>query len=112
VKTGALRALAVTTETRLPYLPDLPTIAERGFSSYEISSWQGAFAPAGTPNDIVAKISGELTRMLGMPEIRTRISREGAEPVGSTPEAFAARVKSEIAKWGKVIKTSGITASN
>ena len=112
VKAGALRALAVTTETRLPYLPEVPTIAERGFSGYEISSWQGAFAPAGTPNEIVAKISGELARMLDVPEIRTRISREGADPVGSTPDAFAARVKSEIAKWSKVIKSSGIATSN
>jgi tripartite-type tricarboxylate transporter receptor subunit TctC len=112
VKAGALRPLAVTAETRLPYLPDLPTIAERGFPGYEISSWQGAFAPAGTPNETVAKISGELARMLDAPEVRTRISREGADPVGSTPEAFAARVKSEIAKWSKVIKASGITTSN
>jgi len=112
VKTGALRVLAVTTETRLPYLPDVPTVAERGFPGYEISSWQGVFAPAGTPNEIVAKINGELTGMLEAPEVRTRISREGADPVGSTPEAFAARVKSEIAKWSKVIKTSGISTSN
>jgi tripartite-type tricarboxylate transporter receptor subunit TctC len=112
VKTGSVRALAVTTETRLPYLPEVPTIAERGFSGYEISSWQGAFAPAGTPNEIVAKISGELARMLDVPEIRTRISREGADPMGSTPDAFAARVKSEIAKWSKVIKASGIATSN
>jgi tripartite-type tricarboxylate transporter receptor subunit TctC len=96
----------------LPYLPEVPTIVERGFSGYEISSWQGVFAPAGTPNEIVAKISGELGRMLDVPEIRTRISREGADPVGSTPDAFAARVKSEIAKWSKVIKASGIATSN
>src|SRR5262245_46346400 len=112
VKAGSLRALAVTTEARLPYLPDVPTIAEQGFAGYEISSWQGAFAPAGTPKEIVAKINRELVRMLDEPEVRARISREGADPVGSTPEAFAQRVKDEIAKWSKVIKQAGITTSN
>lgn len=112
VRAGTLRALAVTTETRLPYLPDVPTIAEQGFPGYEISSWQGAFAPAGTPSDVVAKINGELVRMLGQPAIRARMSREGADPVGSTPEAFAQRVRDEIIKWGKVIKAAGIQTSN
>jgi tripartite-type tricarboxylate transporter receptor subunit TctC len=112
VKAGSLRPLAVTTEARLPYLPDLPTIAEQGFAGYEISSWQGAFAPAGTPKEIVAKINRELVRMLHEPEIRARISREGADPVGSTPDAFAQRVKDEIAKWSKVIKQAGITTLN
>jgi tripartite-type tricarboxylate transporter receptor subunit TctC len=112
IKAGSLRALAVTTETRLPYLPDVPTIAERGFAGYEISSWQGAWAPAGTPKDIVAKINGELVRMLAVPEIRARIQREGADPVGSTPDAFARRVSSEIAKWSRVIKAAGISTSN
>ena len=96
IKTGALRAIAVTTEQRLPYLPDVPTIAELGFPGYEISSWQGVFAPAGTPKDVVGKINGELVRMLNVPEIRRRISQEGADPVGSTPDAFATRVKNEI----------------
>ncbi|MGA7488464.1 MAG: tripartite tricarboxylate transporter substrate binding protein [Xanthobacteraceae bacterium] len=112
VRAGTLRALAVTTETRLPYLPDVPTIAEQGFPGYEISSWQGAFAPAGTPSDVVAKINGELVRMLGQPAIRARMSREGADPVGSTPEAFAQRVRDEIIKWGKVINAAGIQTSN
>ena len=112
VKAGSLRPLAVTTEARLPYLPDVPTIAEQGFPGYEISSWQGAFAPAGTPKEIVAKINRELVRMLDEPEVRARISREGADPVGSTPEAFAQRVKDEIAKWSKVIKQAGITTLN
>ena len=112
IKTGALRAIAVTTEERLPYLPDVPTIAELGFPGYEISSWQGVFAPAGTPKDVVGKINGELVRMLNVPEIRRRISQEGADPVGSTPDAFATRVKNEITKWTKVIKTSGIQPSN
>jgi tripartite-type tricarboxylate transporter receptor subunit TctC len=112
VRAGSLRALAVTTEARLPYLPDLPTIAEQGFPGYEISSWQGAFAPAGTPKEIVAKINRELVRMLAEPEIRARITREGADPVGSTPDAFAQRVKDEIAKWSRVIKQAGITTPN
>jgi tripartite-type tricarboxylate transporter receptor subunit TctC len=112
IKTGALRAIAVTTEERLPYLRDVPTIAELGFPGYEISSWQGVFAPAGTPKDVVAKINGELVRMLNVPEIHRRISQEGADPVGSTPDAFATRVKNEITKWTKVIKTSGIQPSN
>ena len=109
---AALRAIAVTTEERLPYLPDVPTIAELGFPGYEISSWQGVFAPAGTPKDVVGKINGELVRMLNVPEVRRRISQEGADPVGSTPDAFANRVKNEITKWTKVIKTSGIQPSN
>jgi tripartite-type tricarboxylate transporter receptor subunit TctC len=112
IKAGTLRALAVTTQQRLPYLADVPTIAESGFPGYEISSWQGVFAPAGTPKDVVAKINGELVRMLNVPEVRQRILHEGADPVGSTPAAFADRVKNEIAKWTKVIKTSGIQPSN
>jgi tripartite-type tricarboxylate transporter receptor subunit TctC len=112
IKAGTLRAIAVTTEERLPYLPDVPTIAELGFPGYEISSWQGVFAPAGTPKDVVAKINGELVRMLKVPEVHRRISEEGADPVGSTPDAFANRVKNEITKWTKVIKTSGIQTSN
>jgi tripartite-type tricarboxylate transporter receptor subunit TctC len=112
IRAGTLRALAVTTEERLPYLPDVPTIAELGFPGYEISSWQGVFAPAGTPKDVVAKINGELVRMLKVPEVNRRISQEGADPVGSTPEAFADRVKNEITKWTKVIKASGIQPSN
>jgi tripartite-type tricarboxylate transporter receptor subunit TctC len=112
IKAGTLRAIAVTTEERLPYLPDVPTIAELGFPGYEISSWQGVFAPAGTPKGVVVKINGELVRMLNVPDVRRRISQEGADPVGSTPDAFATRVKNEITKWTKVIKTSGIQPSN
>ena len=112
IKAGTLRAIAVTTEERLPYLPDVSTIAELGFPGYEISSWQGVFAPAGTPKDVVAKINGELVRMLNVPDVRRRISQEGADPIGSTPDAFANRVKNEITKWTKVIKTSGIQPSN
>jgi tripartite-type tricarboxylate transporter receptor subunit TctC len=112
VKAGTLRPIAVTTEQRLPYLPEVPTIAESGFAGYEISSWQGVLAPAGTPKDVVAKINGELVRMVNSPEVRRRISQEGADPVGSTPEQFAERVKSEIAKWTRVAKAAGIQTVN
>jgi tripartite-type tricarboxylate transporter receptor subunit TctC len=112
VRAGTLRALAVTTERRLPYLPDVPTIAESGFPGYEISSWQGVFAPAGTPKAVVDKINGELVRMVNAPDVRARMSLEGADPVGSTSDQFAARVQSEIAKWSKVIRAAGIPAPN
>ena len=112
VKAGSLRAIAVTTEQRLPYLPDVPTIAESGFPGYEISSWQGVFAPGGTPRDVVGKINGEVVRLLSVPEVRARISLEGADPVGSSPHAFAERVKSEIAKWTKVARSAGIAGPN
>jgi tripartite-type tricarboxylate transporter receptor subunit TctC len=112
VKAGALRVLAVTTEQRLPYLPDVPTFAESGFRGYEISSWQGVFAPAGTPKDIVDKIGGELVGMVNAPDVRARMAREGADPVGSSPEQFAERMKSEVAKWSKVAKDAGMATGN
>ena len=112
VKKGTLRALAVTTEKRLSYLPDLPTIAESGFPGYEINSWQGVFAPGGTPKNVVTKINGEIVRMLKAPEVRARMALEGADPVGSTPEEFSARVVSELAKWSKVVKDTGLATSN
>ena len=108
VRAGTLRAIAVTTETRLAALPDVPTIAELGFPNYEITSWQGLFAPAGTPKDVVAKINAETVAMLNTPDIRQRISQEGADPVGSTPEQFTARVKAEVAKWGNLVRDAGI----
>jgi tripartite-type tricarboxylate transporter receptor subunit TctC len=92
----------------LPYLPDVPTIAELGFPDYEINSWQGMFAPAGTPREIIGKINGEVVQMLNTPEVRARMAREGADPVGSTPEQFAARVKGELEKWAKVAKAAGM----
>jgi tripartite-type tricarboxylate transporter receptor subunit TctC len=111
VKAGTLRAIAVSTDKRLPYLPDVPTIAESGFPAYEINSWQGVFAPAGTPHDVVAKINGEIVQMLNTPAVRERIQLEGADPVGSTPEEFSKRVASEVAKWAKVVKESGMSAN-
>ena len=112
VKTGAVRPIAVTTDKRLSYLPDVPTIAELGYPGYEISSWQGIFAPAGTPKEVVNKIAGETIRMLKTPEISERIAREGSDPIGSTPEEFSKRFKSEISKWAKVAKEAGMQGAN
>ena len=101
VRSGALRVLAVTTEKRLPDLPDVPTIAELGYPGYEISSWQGVFAPAGTPKDIIGRLNGEIVAMLNTPEVQARITREGALPVGSSPEQWSERFKNEVEKWAK-----------
>ena len=111
VRAGKLRALAVTTEQRLPYLPDVPTVAESGFPAYEISSWQGVFAPAGTRSEVVSKINSELIGLLKTPAMRERMAREGADPVGSTPQQFSQRVASEVEKWSKVAKAAGLATN-
>jgi len=106
-KAGKLRGLAVTTAKRSAALPDMPTIAESGVPGYDTGSWFGVLAPAGTPKDIVDKLSAAIAKSLATPDVRTRLAHEGAEPVGNTPEQFAAFIKSEIAKWAQVVKISG-----
>lgn len=108
VRSGAVRVLAVTTEKRMAALPDVPTIAELGYPEFEISSWQAMFAPAGTPKDVIAKINGETTKLLATPDVRARIEKEGADPVGSSPEQFDKRIRNEVAKWAKVAKAAGL----
>jgi tripartite-type tricarboxylate transporter receptor subunit TctC len=109
VRAGTLRALAVTTERRLPDLPDVPTIAELGYPGYEISSWQGVFVPAGTPPEIIERLNHEIAALLRTPEVTERIRREGAEPIASTPAEFSARFTNEVAKWAKVARESGLS---
>ncbi len=109
VKSGKLRALAVTSARRSPAMPELPTIAEAGVKGYEASSWFGMLAPAGTPKDVVAKANGAILKSLSTPDIKEKLSSQGAEPAGDTPEKFAAFIRAEIDKWAKVVKASGAT---
>jgi tripartite-type tricarboxylate transporter receptor subunit TctC len=109
VKAGKLKALGVTTAKRFPAAPDIPAIAEAGVPGYEASSWFGVLAPAGTPKEIVNKLSSEIAKILQTPEIKERLLSQGAEPVGNTPDQFAAFIKAETAKWAKVVKESGAT---
>ncbi|GAA5232377.1 tripartite tricarboxylate transporter substrate binding protein [Verticiella sediminum] len=109
VKAGRLRALGITTATRSPAAPDIPTIAEAGAPGFEGSSWFGIVAPAQTPPAVIAKLNEEFVRIMNLPDIKTRFLSEGVEPVGDTPEQFAATMRDESARWGKVIKDMGIT---
>ena len=105
VKAGKLRALAVTTAQRSSQLPELPTVAEAGVPGFEAAGWFGFAAPAGTPQDVVIKLTREIVRILNLPDVKERLIAQGAEPVGDTPEEFAKYIKAEAAKWGKVIRT-------
>ena len=107
VKAGRLRAVAMTTTRRWHGLPAVPTIAESGFPDFEISTWIGLLAPAGTPKDAVAKLHAEVVRILKLPDVRERFDGLGIEPVGDTPEHFAQYIRSELAKYAKVVKQSG-----
>jgi tripartite-type tricarboxylate transporter receptor subunit TctC len=106
-KGGKLRALAVTTASRSPVAPEVPTLAESGLPGYEIGSWQGVFAPAGTPPDIVKRLNAEIVKIIKSPDVQKKLIDLGAEPVGDSPEQFAAFVKTEVVKWGDVVKKSG-----
>ena len=109
IKTGRLRALAVTSSQPSPALPQVPTIAQSGgdLTGYEATSWFGILAPAGTPKDIVNKLQQEIVKALATSTVKEKMVAQGAEPVGNTPEQFAARIQSEIKKWAKVVKDSG-----
>ena len=109
-KAGKLRALGVTSATRSAALPELPTVAEAGVPGYESTTWHGWLAPAGTPATIVAKLNAELARSVKSADVMSRLTPDGAEAVGSSPEQFRQYLVTEIARWRKVIKESGIKA--
>jgi len=108
IKSGSVRALAVTTAQRSPLVPEQPTLAESGLPGFETVAWFGLFAPAGTPKEIVAKLQIEVARIVREPDIRERIAVLGGEPVGNTPEAFAVIVRGDVAKWKKVVKDANV----
>ena len=107
VKGGKLRALAVTTAKRSALAPELPTMAEAGLPGFDISTWYGLFAPAGTPPAIVAKWNADVTRILNMPDVRARFVADGAEPAPNSPEQFAQFIAAELTKYARIVKVSG-----
>jgi tripartite-type tricarboxylate transporter receptor subunit TctC len=107
VKGGRLRAVGVTGPTRSAAMPDLPTVAESGVPGFDVVSWYGLLAPAGTPRPIVLKLNAEVKRILDSQEMRDKLTAEGAEVSPTTPEEFAAYIKTEMAKWARVVKASG-----
>ncbi len=108
VEGGSMRAIAVTGAQRSGAMPQVPTVAEQGLAGFASASWQGLFFPAKTPADIVARVQQEIARSLEDPEVRKRLASFGADPVGSTPEQFAALVRSDIAMFAKIVKDANI----
>jgi len=105
---GKVRTLAVTSPKRAPDIPDVPTLAESGLPGFAVTPWSGIYAPAGTPPAIVNRLNTEINRMMQQPETRERILSTGLVPVGGTPAELGNYLKSEIARWTKVVKEAGI----
>lgn len=108
IRAKRLHPYGVTTAERSPAAPEIPTIAEQGVPGYEAFQWYGLMAPAGTPREIITKLHQGVVLALNHPEVKQRFMQSGAEPVGSTPEEFAAVIRSDLAKWGRVVRTAGI----
>ena len=109
IQAGKLRPIAVAYSKRLPELPDVPTMAEAGLEDFEVSSWNGLAAPAGTPEPIIRKLNEEVNRILALPDVRDQLRSLGAQAVGGTPQAFADYVNAEIKKWREVVNAAGIS---
>ena len=107
ISSGKLRALAVTSASRSAVAPEIPTVAESGLPGYEAVSWYGVFVPAATPREIVTRLSAEIRRATGSPDMKESLVRQGAEPAGDTPEGFSAIVRADLAKWAKAVKDTG-----
>jgi tripartite-type tricarboxylate transporter receptor subunit TctC len=110
VRAGKLRALATTSLTRSPELPDVPTLAESGLPGFQVDAWLGMLAPGKTPPGVIAKLQAEIAKILHAPDVKSRLAVLGFEPVGNTPAQFAAFIRSEMEKWSKLIKETGIKA--
>jgi tripartite-type tricarboxylate transporter receptor subunit TctC len=110
VKSGRMKALAVSGPKRSPLAPEVPTVAEAGVPGFEVTVWFGILAPAGTPRDIVQRLNAESTRIINSPEVSDRFMKLGVTPATGTPERFGDMIKSEVSRWAKVIKDAGIKA--
>jgi tripartite-type tricarboxylate transporter receptor subunit TctC len=110
IKAGKLRALAVIDSRRAAALPEVPTVAEAGLPGFEVTTWYGVLAPAGTPRPIVMRLNAEIVKVMQSPEMKDRLASMATEPVTSTPEAFAELIRQEIVKWGKVVRAAGLKA--
>jgi tripartite-type tricarboxylate transporter receptor subunit TctC len=108
IKAGKLRALAVTTGKRSSALPDVPTLAEQGLKDFDIGTWFGVLAPAGTPRDVQARLSTEMVKIIQSPEFRKRMEEIGAEPVGNTPEQMARQIRDDTEKFARLVKQAGV----
>jgi tripartite-type tricarboxylate transporter receptor subunit TctC len=110
VKSGKLRGLALTSRSRLPELPDVPTISESAVPGYEVGLWYGVYTPKGTPRNVIMTLHGAILKTLQAREVRDRLAGDGAQPVGNTPEEFSKITRVEVAKWAKVVREAGIKA--
>jgi len=110
IKSGQVRALAVSSPKRMDALPDLPTVADAGYKNFEADQWYGVVAPAGTPKDIVAKLNSQINQSLNSAELKTRLNNEGAVATPNTPEVFGSLIQSEIARWKPVIQSGRVKA--
>ncbi|HEX6156331.1 MAG TPA: tripartite tricarboxylate transporter substrate binding protein [Burkholderiales bacterium] len=110
IKAGKLRALALVAPQRSGALPEVPTVAEAGLPDFEVTTWYGILAPAGTPRSIIHRLNAELVKVMHAPELKEKLAASGTEPLTSTPDEFAAYIRKEIAKWGDVIRKAGVKA--
>jgi tripartite-type tricarboxylate transporter receptor subunit TctC len=108
IRNGRLRGLGVTSAKRSAVAPDLPTLAEAGVPGYEATQWYGVLAPAGTARDLIVRLHGELSRILQLPDVKSRFAADGVEVVGDTPERFSQYIRAEIVKWAKVARDAQI----
>jgi tripartite-type tricarboxylate transporter receptor subunit TctC len=109
VRDKRLKLLAVTSAKRMSLFPDVPTLAESGMPGFDVGAWQGVMVPAGTPKAVIDRLNAEINKALKTPEVKAKLAAQGAEPLGSTPAEYGAYVKKELARWGSVVKASGVT---
>jgi tripartite-type tricarboxylate transporter receptor subunit TctC len=109
VKDKRMKMLAVTTARRMSLFPDVPTLAESGMPGFEVGAWQGIMAPAATPRPVIDRLNAEVVKALQTPDVRSKLAAQGAEPLGSTPDEYAAYVRKELERWAGVVKATGVT---